>query len=224
MAIVFGKGVTVNIFASGSGLTANAVFEVEEHMQSGGAVPKEKRLLVLRLAVEEIERFRHDLIVERLHSLRGQRAFVLRRTIGSAGNNSTRVELLAELRISRAIGIFKVFIAVEMVEVAEVLVEAMPVRQVLFQIAKMILAKLSSGVALCLQDLGERDVFLLQSGRRARRADRCQAGANRKLARQERRSSCGAARLRVEGSQANAFLADTVDIRSFHSHDVTAVG
>jgi tetratricopeptide (TPR) repeat protein len=39
---------------------------VEEYMQAGGAVPEEEGLLVLGLAVEKIERFGDDFIVEAL--------------------------------------------------------------------------------------------------------------------------------------------------------------
>ena len=124
----------------------------------------------------------------------------------------------------RPVRVFEILVAVEVVEVAPELVEAVPVRQMLFEIAEVVLAELRGRVAPRLEDLGERDVFLLQAGRRARRADRRQAGAHRQLAGDERRAPGGAARLRVERREAQAFPADAVDVGRLHAHDVAAVG
>ena len=165
-----------------------------------------------------------SLVVEGLHALGGQRAFVLGRPVGRAGNNAARIEFLAELRIGRPVGVFEVLIGVEVVEIAEELVEAVPVRQLLLEIAEMVLAELRGHVTLGLQDFGERDVFLLQARRRSRRSHRRQAGADRQLPCDEGGAAGRAARLGVERGQPQAFLADPVDVGRRHAHQVAAVG
>ena len=85
-----------------------------------------------------------------------------------------------------------------MVEIAPEFIEAMPMWQMFFQVAEMILAKLCCGVALGFQDFRQRDVFLLQSGRGAGCTHCGQARAHRQLAGDERRPSGGATRLGVE--------------------------
>ena len=115
------------------------------------------------------------------------------------------IELLAELGIGRPIRVLEVLVAVEVIEIAPEFIEPMPVRQVLFEIAQVVLAELRRGVATRLQDFGKRDVFLLQSGRRARRADGRQARADRKLARDERCAPGRAAWLRIKGGEPQTF-------------------
>jgi hypothetical protein len=105
-------------------------------------MPQEERLLVLGLALEEIERLRNDLIVEGFHPLGGQRSFILGWTVSGARNDAARVELLAELGIGRTVWILQILVAIEVVEIAEVLIEAMAMRKMFLKIAEMILAEL----------------------------------------------------------------------------------
>ena len=62
-----------------------------------------------------------------------------------------------------------------MIQVSVELVEAVHGGQVLVAVAQVILAELAGGVALCLQQFGNRRVFLLQPYRSARQADLGQA-------------------------------------------------
>ena len=181
--------------------------KMDEDMLAGRVVPKEERLAVLGAAVEEVERLGDDLVVERLHALDGQRAFVLGRTVGGAGDDAARIEFLAELRIGRAVRIFEILVAVQVIEIAPELVEAVPVRQMLLEVAEMVLAELGGRIARGLEDFGKRDVFLLQARGRAGRADRRQAGADRKLAGEEGGAPRRATRLRVERGQPQALVA-----------------
>ena len=92
------------------------------------------------------------------------------------------VELLAKFGVGRPVRVFEVLVGVEVIEVAPELVEAVPMRKMLFEIAEMVLAELCGCVAARLENFGKRDVFLLQTGGRAWRADCRQAGAHRELA------------------------------------------
>ena len=91
--------------------------------------------------------------------------------------------------ILRVVGILRLLLRIEVVEVAEEFVEAMHRRQVLVAVAEMILAELASRVALRLEQLGERRVLVGQPFLGARQADLEQAGAEARLAGDERRAS-----------------------------------
>ncbi len=66
---------------------------------------------------------------------------------------------------------FRLFLGVQVIEVAEELVEAMDGGQELVAIAKMVLAELAAGVALRLEQFGDGRVFRLQAEFRAGQAD-----------------------------------------------------
>ena len=91
-------------------------------------------------------------------------------------------ELLLECRILGIVGQFRFFFGVQVIEVAEELVEAVHGRQVFIPIAEMVLAELAGGVAERLQQFGDGRVFLLQADGGAGHADLGQAGADRVLA------------------------------------------
>ena len=74
----------------------------------------------------------------------------------------------------------RLLLGVEVIEVAEELVEAVHRRQELVAVAEMVLAELAGGVAERLERLGDGDVLGLQAERRARQADLGQAGAQRR--------------------------------------------
>ncbi|MNG22969.1 hypothetical protein D3C84_1075200 [compost metagenome] len=68
---------------------------------------------------------------------------------------------------------------VEVIEVAEELVETVVGRQELVLVAQVVLAELAGGITLGLERLGDGDVAFLQADRRARHAHLGQAGAQR---------------------------------------------
>ena len=154
-----------------------------------------------------------ELVVDRFHSLDRQRAGVLDLLLadlselridggvigvgGPAVQHATRTELLAEPGILGIVGVLRLFLGVEVVEVAEELVEAMDGRQELVEVAEVVLAELPGRVAEVLHEVRDARVLGLQSDVRARQADLGQPGADRRLAGDERRSTGGAALLAV---------------------------
>ena len=104
--------------------------------------------------------------------------------------------LLVRLEVAR-IGLGKVlivallglFLRVQVVEVAEELVEAVHGRQVLVAVTEVVLAEMPGAVAGLLQHLGERGRCGLQAELVAWHADRGHAGADRILTRDERRTA-----------------------------------
>ena len=176
-------------------------------------VPDEERLAGLALALDEIDRRGRGLIVDRLHPLAGQRAGVLDGLLadlaparvhgrvvlvrGLAPEHAAGTEHLTELRVLRVIEQLRLLLGVEMVEVAEELIEAVDGRQVLVAVAEVVLAELAGGVAERLEHFGDGRVFLVQADRGGRHPDLAQAGAKDVLAGDERRPPGRAALLRV---------------------------
>ena len=68
--------------------------------------------------------------------------------------NAARAELRAEPRIFRIVGILRLLFGVEVIEIAEELVEAVDRRQVPVAVAEMILAELAGGIAKRFHDIG----------------------------------------------------------------------
>ena len=103
------------------------------------------------------------LVVDRLHALLGQRAGVLDLLgavrVGPGVDHAARPELLAELGVLRVVLVLRLFLGVQVVEVAEELVEAVVGRQVLVVVAEVVLAELAGGVALGLEQTGDGRVF-----------------------------------------------------------------
>ena len=84
-----------------------------------------------------------------------------------------------------------------MIEVAEELIKAVYRWEELVAVAQMVLAELTGGVALGLEQLGDGWVFLLQADVNARHADLREAGADWVLTGDEAGSAGGAALLRI---------------------------
>jgi hypothetical protein len=68
-------------------------------------------------------------------------------------DHAARPEALPELRALRVVGVLRLLLGVQVVEVAEELVEAVVRRQELVLVAEVVLAELSGGIAERLQDL-----------------------------------------------------------------------
>src|SRR5262249_54366230 len=112
--------------------------------------------------------------------------------------DATRAELLPELGILRIVRILRLLFGVQVIEVAEDLVEAVNSRQVFIAIAEMVLAKLACRITEVLKELGDRRIFRAQADRRAGKADFGQAGTNRRLPGDECGPAGRAALLAVE--------------------------
>ena len=136
-------------------------------------------------AVDEVERGFEEFLVDRLHALLGQRpgvlAFLLapraeaRVLAGRLGvgrhafQDAARAELRLELWVLRIVRVLRLFLGIEVVEIAEELVEAVHGRQKLVAVAEVVLAELAGHVALRLEQLRDRRVLVGQPllGRRA---------------------------------------------------------
>ena len=144
-------------------------------------------LFGLVLPLDEAHCGAEEFLVHRLHALLGERAGVLDllladpakarivgRIVGVARHalqHAARAELCAELRVLRVVGVLRLVLGVEVIEVAEELVEPVNGRQELVAVAEVVLAELAGGVALRLEQLGKRWVLLRQSFLGTRQTD-----------------------------------------------------
>ena len=160
----------------------------------GAVAPAEERLAGLRLPLDVVDGRVRRLVVDRLHPLLGQRAGVLdglladpapARLLGRvvlvrrlAPQHAARAEHLPELAGPAGSSLLRLLLGVEVVEVAEELVEPVDRRQVLVQVAEVVLAELAGGVAVVLEQLGDGRVArpAARPARPARRPWRARCG------------------------------------------------
>ena len=144
-----------------------------------------------------------------------------------AFEHAARAELGAELRIFgglRVVRVLRLFLGVEVIEIAEELVEAVHRRQEFVAVAEMVLAELPGHVALRLEQVGQRRVLVGQALLRRRQADLEQAGADRALSGDEGGAAGGAGLLGVIVGEDRAFLGDAVDVGRAVAHHAAIVG
>ncbi len=209
------------------GLALRLLLQVREDVHAGRVPPDEERLAVRVGLLDELQARREELLVHRLHALPGQRTGVLDLLravrVGPAVQDAARAELLLELGILRIVRILRLLFRVQVVEVAEELVEAVRRRQELVAVAEMVLAELAGDVAERLQDVGDGRVFRLQAQIGAGQPDLGQAGADGRLTGDERGPTGGAALLAVPVGEHRAFLGDAIDVGRAISHDAVVV-
>ena len=200
----------------------------------------EERLARRLLPLHEVDGRGRGLVVDRLHALLGERAGVLDRLLADlaearidrgvvdvgrlALQDAARAELGAVGRVLRIVRQLRLFLGVEMVEVAEELVEAVHGRQRLVAVADVVLAELAGGVAEVLEQAADRGIELAHAHRRAGEAHLGESGADAVLAGEERRAARGARLLAVVVQELDALAADAVDVRGLVAHQAVGIG
>ena len=143
--------------------------------------PAEERRAGRDLPLDVVDRRVRGLVVDRLHAFSGERAGVLDRLpadpaparilgrvvdVGRLGaQHAARAELLPKARVPRVVEVLGLLLGVQVVEVAEELVEPVHGRQVLVLVAQVVLAELPGGVAERLEELRDRRIAVLQPDR-----------------------------------------------------------
>src|SRR4051812_28367358 len=96
-------------------------------------------------------------------------------------------------------------------------------RQMLIEVAEMVLTELRGHVALRLEELRDRYVAGLEPFLRTGQADLEQSRAEAHLARDKARAAGGAALLAIPISKHRAFLGDAIDVGRFVTHHAVVV-
>ena len=205
-------------------------------MHPARVVPDEERLVGLDRTVDEVLGARHEFGVDGFHALGrewprvfdflladltktlvdGFIVFLRRQGIEHATGAITLVEAWV---LGPHIE-FGFILGVQVIKVAEELIKTMHGGQVTVAIPQVVLAELAGAITSGLEHLGQGRVPCIKANGRARHPDRGQAGADRHLPGNERRTASGAARLAVVVGEQHAFLADPVDVRGRHHHAV----
>ena len=144
-----------------SGLTQALGFGMGAKVHVSKIDPDEHRFSGLGLFFDKFGGTGGDIIIDSLHALLGQRAGVLDLAVGKAVEDPTRPEFLAEFGVLRIIGKFRLFLGIQMIEVAVELVETVGSGQKFILVAQVIFAELSGRIALGFQQLGDSRIFLL---------------------------------------------------------------
>ncbi len=96
--------------------------------------------------------------------------------------------------------------------------------QILVAVTEVVLAELRGGIAVVLQQLGDRRVLMTQTQFGAGQTDLGQPGAERNLTGDESGATRGAALFGVVVGEQSTFVGDAVDVGRFVTHHAAAVG
>jgi hypothetical protein len=88
--------------------------------------------------------------------------------------------------------VLRLVLSIEVIEIAEELIEAVNRGQELIAVAKMVLAELPGSVTQRLEQFGERRILIRKPFLGSRQSNLEEAGAHRALSGDERGAACGA--------------------------------
>ena len=190
---------------------------------------KEEWLVRLVCSIHEVQGCRRRFVVNGFHPFAVQRAGVLDVSVGARFDDASRAEFLLEFWGLRIINIFRFFLRVQVVQVAQELVEAVVGRKHFVAVAQVILAELAGHVAVVLQQTRDGRILHLHalwSSRQAdlRQADLRQARTDRRLSGNEGRATGGAALLAMPIGKYRAFPCNPVDTGRLVAHRALVVG
>ena len=207
-------------------------------MHARGVEPDEERLAVRLGLVDEGHRLGEDLVIDGFHSLRAQLSRVLDLLLpdlAPARHHGGVVHVRGPgmdhvprahrgLERGRVVAMARVLHRVEVIEVAEELVEAVHRGQELVQIAQVVLPELAGRVAHGLERCGDGRRLRGHADRRAGLADGGHPRADWQLAGDEVRPPRRAARLGVVVGEAHPLGREPVEVGCPPPHDALVVG
>ena len=151
-------------------------------MHSGGVVPHEEGFVGFHRLADEALGLNHELVVEVLLALRPERALVFNRlaslAVGLAVDHAAPGEGFRYLWILGIIIFFGILAGVQVIKNAEERIEAVRGGQMFVPIAEVVLAELARGIAVRLQQLCNRWIFLLHPLRCTGETDGAEADAD----------------------------------------------
>ena len=133
--------------------------QVRVDMHARRVPPEEERFVGLRSALHEIDGAGRDFFVNGLHALPRQRAGILDLAVGARLDDTAWSELLGEFSRLRVIRMLRLFLGIQVIQVSEKLVEAMVRRQMLIEIAEVVLAVLGGHITVVLEQSRYGRVF-----------------------------------------------------------------
>jgi len=185
-------------------------------MHCGRIVPNKKRSSLLICLVDEGKCMFSDFLVDGFHALLRQGAGILDPlpavAVRPAVQDPPRAEPLSERRVLRIVRVFRLFLGIQVVEVAEELIEAVHGGQELVPVAQMVLAELAGGITERLQQFRDRRIGRPKADISPGHTDLGEAGTDRVLTGDEGCAPGGAALLSVIVSESSALVANAVNV------------
>ena len=163
----------IGIFGQGGQPRCAAVLflDVGPEVHPGGIHPDKERCSGFDLTLHEVDGRGGGFLIDRFHTLLGQRAGILDLAIGRSADDAARAKAFAELFILRIVEVLRFFLGIQVIEVAEEFVKAMFGGQMFVAVAEVVLAELPCRIAVIFQGRSDRDIDCLHTGLRARQTD-----------------------------------------------------
>ena len=165
-----------------TGFSDAAIFQVGFIVHTGGVKPGKEWLTGFYLTFHKVVVGGKRLFVNRTHTFHGQRTGIFNLAVSGALNHAAWAKFFTESRVFRIVRVLRFFFSVQVVQVAEKLIKTVCGRQELIAIAKVVFTKLAGGITELFKRGGNRNVFFLQTLRRARHTDFTHPGTKRHLA------------------------------------------
>ena len=190
-----------------------------------GVEPHEEGHAGVIVTLDEVDGLLEHFVVDRLHTLLGQRtgvddglaALAVRLAVQDAAGTEVRLEVREVDRVG-IVAQFGLFLGVQVIEITEELVEAVHGRQVGITVAQMVLAELAGGIALALEDPSDGGILGTHAELGAGETHLGQARPEAALAGDEGGATGGAALLRVIVREEHSLFGDPVDVRGTIPH------
>ena len=199
------------------------VADMGAEVHACAAPPDEPGLACLVLALDEILCCSHGFVIDGFHALLGQRTCVLDLAVGRRLDDTTWAIFLAKLRILRVILVFGFLFCVQVIEIAEKLVETVIGGQHFIAVTEVVLAELAGRIALRLEQAGNRGILNHHSLFGTRQADLGETGTKDALTGNEGGTPCGTGLFTVVVGEGHPLLGDTVDVGGLVAHEAPGV-
>jgi hypothetical protein len=131
---------------------------------------------------------------------------------------------VGEHHVTRVVLVLRFFLGIEVIQVAEELVESVVGREHFIPVAQVVLSELAGSITVRLQELRDRNVLRLEPEIGAREPDLEKAGAEARLARDEGGPARRAALFAVRVGEDHALVGDAVDVGGLVAHHAHVVG
>src|SRR5690242_17139244 len=131
--------------------------------------------------------------------------------------------MLLECRIFRIVGVFGLFLGIQVIEIAEKLVEPMHGGKEFILVAQVVLAELARRIAKRFQQCGDCGILGAYADIGAGHSDLGEARADRILPGDEGGTASGATLLAIVVSESRALMTDVVNVRRAVTHLTSVV-
>ncbi len=146
-----------------AGFACDPFFEVGKDVHFRGVPPKKEGFVFCFGLIKEGEGVGVNFFVKGFHAFSGEGAGVGDWASGKAVDDAAWGKFLFKVGFFRVVGVFRFFFCIEVVEVAEKLIEAVCGGKHFIAIAEVVFAKLAGFVATGAEESGQSGVFFFEA-------------------------------------------------------------